>query len=151
MKTKISIQKAKKQDIIEISDILYNFFPVHNIFKSKSKSKKFIKEKIKEFLIAKKDKEIVGTIRIVRRKQIKNHYLIEFKHIASKGKDKEVLKILVNKAEEIAKPGKIEIHIADSEIPDKGFFQQLGYNIEGKLKDHYRLKETCYVLGKSIK
>ena len=132
-------------------DILYSFFPIHNIFKNKNKSKKFLNENIKEFLVSINDGKVEGTLRIVKRNEENGHCLINFKHIASKNKNKEILKDLIKYAEKNSAPGKIELHIAESEKPNKTFFTKLGYEVEGKLKNHYRPKETCYILGKTVK
>lgn len=145
----VEIKKAEKEDIKQLVGIYKEFFPVHAIF---TKSDEEILEYLENFkgdiLVAVQDGNIVGGLAIARKEY--GHTIANFKHIAAKNQDKEVIKALVKKAEELANAAKIELHIAEGEKIPYTFFEELGYEVEGKLKSHYRPDETCYVLGKVL-
>ena len=44
---------------------------------------------------------------------------------------------------------KIELTLAENEEIE--FYKNNGYVVEGELKDHYRVGEVCFILGKSFK
>lgn len=142
------IRKATKEDIRLLVEIYAEFFPEHNIFSDKNYSSEYIEENIEDFIVLTYADDILGGLRIVKKQETQNHHIIRFKHIAVKGKDEESMAELVSAAEEIAGPGKIELHIAETEEPNRLFFEKLGYVLEGTLNDHYRKGEKCYLLGK---
>jgi ribosomal protein S18 acetylase RimI-like enzyme len=45
---------------------------------------------------------------------------------------------------------KVELGVSENEADALGFYVKCGFEIEGKLKDHYRHNELVYILGKSI-
>jgi hypothetical protein len=144
------IRNAEKGDIKALVKIYKEFFPKHNIFSDEKYSTDYIEDNLGEFIVILYVDDVVGGLRIVEKKETKDHSLINFKHIASKNKDKEILAELIKAAEDLVGPGKIELHIADSEIPNRYFFEKLGYVLEGTLTNHYRKAEKCYVLGKYV-
>ena len=143
-------RKANENDVQSLVQMYKDFFPTHNIFSDERYSQDYLKENIDEFIVMTYADDVIGALRIVKKKETADHYQIKFKHIAAKNKDEEVMAQLVAAAEEIAAPGKIELHIAESEEPNRLFFEKLGYLLEGTLNDHYRKGEKCYILGKYI-
>lgn len=144
------IRKATNEDIPKMIPILKEFFPVHNIFSDENYSRDYLKETITDFIVMTYLDDVIATLRIVRKKETPQHQLVELKHIATKDKDEEKIIELIYAAEELIEGGKIELHIAESESPNRRFFEKLGYMIEGTLNNHYRRGEKCYILGKYI-
>jgi len=122
---------------------------VHVIYtKSENEVMNYLKGFEGDIIVASEGSDIVGGLLIARKKY--GHVVASFKHIAAKNADKEIIKSLVKKAEELSNAAKIELHIAEGEkIPYK-FFKKLGYKVEGKLRSHYRADEKCYILGKVV-
>lgn len=144
------IRNATKEDIPALVKVYNDFFPKHNIFKDERYASDYIEENLGDFIVLTYADDLLGGLRIVKKKETDDHYLIRFKHIAAKDNDEEYLAQLINAAEEIVKEGKIEMHVAESETPNRLFFEKLGYVLEGTLNDHYRKGEKCYILGKLL-
>lgn len=145
----MEIRKAETKDLRNLRKLFKNFFTVHAIFTKEDKEiLKYLKRLNGEYIVAVDNGKIVGGMAIEYKEY--GHKLALFKHIASKKADKEIIKELIKKAEEICGAKKIEIHIAEGEKIPYDFFESLGYGVEGKLKSHYRPNETCYILGKVI-
>ncbi|MBW2981820.1 GNAT family N-acetyltransferase [Candidatus Woesearchaeota archaeon] len=145
----MEIRKATQEDFEELISLLKEAFPVHVVF---TRSDKEILEYLENFegegLLAVEDDKIIGGLGISRKQY--GHIVAFFKHIFAKDNDKEVIKALVKEAEKIADAAKIELHIAEGEKIDHTFYEELGYEVEGKLKSHYRQGEICYILGKEV-
>ena len=146
----MEIKKPDTEELKQLVKIYKEFFPVHAIF---TKSEEDVLNYLETFLegdifVAVKDNEVVGGLVIAWKEY--GHTVAYLKHIAAKNADKEVIKELVQEAEKTGKSGKIEIHIAEGEKIPCNFYEELGYEVEGKLKSHYRKDETCYILGKVI-
>jgi RimJ/RimL family protein N-acetyltransferase len=145
----MELKKANNEELKELVPIFKEFFPVHAIFtKSDEEIMQYLSDFKGDILIAHKDSKVIGGIAIERKHY--GHVLALFKHIASKGGSKKIVKEMVQEAEKIANAGKIEIHIAEGEKIAHGFFKRSGYKLEGKLRAHYRPNEICYILGKVI-
>ncbi|MBW2974766.1 hypothetical protein KY366_03535 [Candidatus Woesearchaeota archaeon] len=146
----MEIKKAEKEELKRLIPVYKEFFPVHAIFTRSDEEVLDYLENLKgDILIAVEDNSVVGGLVIARKKY--GHTVANFKHIAAKDGDKETIKELVKKAEELSDAAKIELNIADGEKIPYSFFEGLGYETEGKLKSHYRQGETCYILGKTKK
>lgn len=146
----MKIKKADTNELRGLIPVLKEFFPVHVIFtKSEAEIFNYLETFEGDVLVAIEEDEVVGGLAISRKQY--GHIVAGFKHIVAKGEDKEVIKALVKEAEKEANAGKIELRIADGEKIPYTFFEELGYEVEGKLKSHYRPDETCYVLGKVVR
>jgi N-acetylglutamate synthase-like GNAT family acetyltransferase len=146
----MNIRHARPEEINKAIPLLKEFFPVHNIFtRNDFIIVKYLSKFLRDILVAEENGEIVGFLAIQRQGQ--DHVVACFKHIAAKNEDKEIIKALVKEAEKQCKAAKIELNVADGEKIPYTFFEELGYELEGKLKSHYRPGETCYVVGKVLK
>lgn len=148
----MAIREVREQDYQKLVRLYKQFFPVHNVFQKDQKSViSYLREEAVEreaFLV---DSKLNGALIIVLVKVEDSHARWKFRHFAFK--NEKVGKALLKEAEKRIKTGfktnKIELNIAESE-PGKEFYLKNGYEQEGALKNHYRLGETCYVLGKSL-
>lgn len=143
----MKIKKPDTNELKQLIKIYKEFFPVHVIFtKSEDEILNYLETLPGDIFVAVED-EVVGGI-VIEWKEY-GHILAHFKHIAAK--NNEIIKELVKEAEKTGKAAKIEMHIAEGEkVPHTFFIEELGYELEGQLKSHYRPDETCYIIGKVI-
>lgn len=151
----IMIRKAKEKDIPELAELYKKVFKVHNIFeKSKDDILSYLKVLLDrcQVIVAFHDKEIAGAAAVHIKVDRKDHKLATIKHVAVKEEyqKKGIGKELMKKAEETVGKGKLEVHLAAQEGPATDFYTKLGFEIEGKLKSHYRKGEDCIILGKIL-
>ena len=144
----MEIKKADSEDMKKLVPVLKEFFPVHAVFtKSDEEVFNYLKTFSGDIFVAVEKDEVLGGLALSWRTY--GHKVAFFKHIAAKNEDKEVIKKLVEEAEKLTDAGKIEMHIAEGEkIPPIFFVEELGYELEGELKSHYRPGESCYIVGK---
>ena len=147
------IKKPNEKEIEQLVSVYKEAFPVHNLFqKSEEEVTDYLKTVSGEFLVAVEDGKVVGGALVVINKPNPDHTLGKIKHIAvakdyqHKGIGTELLK----EAEKIIGKGKVEIHVSENEKVALEFYKSNGYEVEGELKSHYRMGETCYILGKVI-
>ena len=152
----MTIREAKEKDFENLIKLFRNFFPTHNIFqKSNEEILPYLKEQSKENkLIILEEKSIRAALFLVNFGQNSegSHKLWKFRHFAF-GSEEEASKLLEESEKVVknsSKTSKIELTIAKNE---KGmeFYKSRGYKQEGKLENHYRLGETCFILSKSLK
>jgi len=147
----VEIKIAEKNELKELVG-LYKVFEEHNIFrKSEEEVLKYLENVKGEFLIAKEEGKVIGALLITKKQETDEHVLIRFKHIAvaenyrKRGIGSELLDV----AEKRVAPGKVEIHVVESESLE--FYKKKGYVIEGELKSHYRRGEMCFIVGKVLR
>lgn len=157
-----TITKAFKDDLKELAKVYKGVFKKHNIFeKDRDSIVTYLKSlKDAKVLVAKSD-EILGGI-VVRKadQDIKgNHVVFKYNHLAVDA-DYEghgIAKDLVESADEDIQnkikygeidTAKIEVSVADEENLD--LYKEVGFEVEGELKSHYRHGETVYILGKEF-
>jgi len=149
------IKQPNEEKLKQLAKLYKQGFKKHNIF---SKDDKFILNYLKKptkmlAAMAEDESEVVGGICLFENKQTEDHSVWNFKHIAVKiGYQKQgVGASLMQEAEAYAKPGdKIEIKVSENEKAALKFYEKFGYVVEGKLSNHYRKDEVCYVLGKTV-
>jgi ribosomal protein S18 acetylase RimI-like enzyme len=151
----IEIKEAKEKDLNGLAKMYKQVFKLHNVFeKPEEEVLKYMKSLHDKYtiIVAAHDDEIVGGCVVVARVDTEKHKLSQIKHVAvlEEYRDKGVGTELVKKAEDIIGRGKIEIHIAQAKDDAVGFYKELGYEVEGELKSHYRKGETCILLGKVL-
>lgn len=148
----MNIRKATKKDFEQMKELYKEAFSVHLIFtKEDSVIMDYLNNFDGEFIVAVEGSRIIGALGISA-KNYDGHKLIRLKHIAvaEEYHRKGIGSELIKEAEKIAGKGKIEIHVAESEKTAINFYEKNGYEVEGRLKSHYRKGETCYILGKAI-
>lgn len=151
----IEIKEAKEKDLTGLAHMYKQVFKLHNVFeKPEEEIEKYLKNLHDKFIVivAAHDEEIVGGCVVVVRVDTDKHKLSQVKHLAvlDEYQDKGVGTEMIKKAEEIIGRGKIEIHLAKAEDDTLEFYKKLDYEVEGKLKSHYRKGETCVFLGKVL-
>jgi len=146
------IRQADETDLKGLVKLYKETFNVHNVFeKPESEIAEYLMH-FENILVAEEDGNIVGGLVIVAKQQDSDWKLFSFKHIAV-SKDfqhKGIGSDLLKEAEKIAKNGKIEIMVAETEADAVEFYQKNGYQKEGILKSHYRKGESCFVMGKIV-
>tara|TARA_Y100000310_G_scaffold48321_1_gene44781 strand:- start:1709 stop:2233 length:525 start_codon:yes stop_codon:yes gene_type:complete len=168
---------ATIKQLKDLVPIYKKAFKKHNIFKQSDKEIfAYLKETHQKYLpfgggyivsmiddpLMKIKDKVIGAI-LVAFKGIdaKKHMRIELKHLAvepkyqSIGAATDLINISLDKLyfairNENASSAKIEVRVSDNEKSLK-LFKKLGFKEEGKLKDHYRLGESCHILGFLIK
>ena len=151
----IEIRKARKEELSGLIPVYKEVFRKHGIFTKKPEDMlDYLENAEGEFIIAIDDakNQVVGGVLAVKTEPDKGHVLARFKHIGI-GKDYQgqgVGKGLIKEAEKEIGKGKVEIHVSENEKDAIAFYEKQGYIIEGRLSNHYRDNETCYILGKSI-
>jgi len=147
------VRKAGTEDYEPIIKLTKEFFTIHNIFKKDGeKIVSYIENESRKntLLVCDDNAEITGVTFLISDNNMgEPHRKWKLKHFAYK--TKEAGKYLLEGAEDfikkISKTSKIEVTIAENE-ESLNFFKEQGYEEEGKLKNHYRLDETAYILGK---
>ena len=150
----MKVRLVKSIDYPALAKIYHAFFPVHDIFRSHHRKViQYLKNQAKahSFLVAEDNHHIVGAVFLVLEGQNASHKRWKFRHFAFKSDTValELLKEAERKVSSKSKTAKIELTIAQNER-GRSFYLKQGYLVEGVLKNHYRWKETCYALGKSL-
>ena len=152
----IEIRKARNEELKGLIPIYKKGFAKHGIFSKPDKEILHYMEKAEgDFIIAisKTENKVLGGLLIVKNMPDTGHTLARFKHIviAEEFQGQGIGKSLIKYSEREIGNGKIEIHVSDNEKYALEFYKHMGYRIEGELPDHYRLGETCFILGKTLK
>ena len=148
------MRKLEKNELGILVDLFRETFKVHNVFQlSYNKVLSYLQKTRGDFIVAEENGEIIAALAIVTEVKTRQHKRVRFKHIAVKEEfqGKGVGSDLIKKAEQIVGKGKIEIHVAEGEKEPIEFYKKNGYEIEGVLKDHYRMGEMCTIMGKVLK
>jgi len=149
----VQIRIAKREDIRHLVPIYKASYTEHNIFmKSEEEVRNFLENLQGTFIIAEQDNKIVAGLCIRRSITAANHVLAKFVHFAV---DKEYRRMgigtsIFRAAEKAIGKGKIELFVSEKSQEFMEFYKSLGYEIEGKLKNHFRPSEFCYILGKTL-
>ena len=149
------IKKVQKKELMQLAELCKGAFKVNNVFsKSADEIAKYFAGLSKKatILVAKEAGSIVGCIAVEVNTQAPGHTLATFKHIVvhegHRGKD--IVTMLINEAEKLVGKGKAEIKVSENEKSAIGFYEKMGFKVEGTLESHYRHGEACYILGKII-
>ena len=153
-------QKAQLHDLRQLAQLYKKTFKKHNIFtKPEPEVLKYLEKNIDNLMIGKEHGKIIAGALISFDKNGQGHSLWRLKHLAivkdKQGSDigSKIVKAMdemiagMIKGNEI-KSAKIEVHVSENEKKALPFYLKNGFEIEGKLKDHYRKGELCYILGK---
>lgn len=151
----VKIRKASKKDLKQLAAIYKTSFKVHNIFSKSIKEIIHYLDKLSKeaaILVAERDNKVVGGIVIELSPQTPKHTLATFKHIAVHAghRGRDIGTMLIKSAEKEVGKGKVEIKVSENEKNAIRFYRKIGFKVEGKLKSHYRPRETCYVMGKVL-
>ncbi len=148
-----SVQETDYEQLVKLYRI---FFSKHNIFQRPDNSIiEYLKDQAKTspLLVVEERSSLVGAVVLHQFGQTTNgsHRLWKFRHFAFLSDDVgvQLLKTAEDHVKKLSKTVKIELTIAETES-SKEFYLSNGYVEEGILKDHYRPREKCYLLGKSL-
>ncbi len=152
----MEIRALQEKDFSSLADLYSSFFSTHNIFKMpKNEVVKYLKEQSAkhEFLVYEDKGVLKGSICIVNFGQNYDgsHKLWKFRHFAFESEEaaSHLLDEAESRVKNHSKTAKIELTIAENE---KGIeiYKSKWYQKEGKLSNHYRWGEACYVFSKSF-
>ncbi len=154
----MAIRSVEDNDFTQLAALYKEFFPTHNVFhKNEDIVVAYLRKEMLEredFLVYEDEGKILGSLILVSlgTSETGTHTRWKFRHTAFI--DEEVGQKLLEEAEKrikaASKTAKIELTIAETE-QGMDFYIDNGYVVEGELKDHYRVCETCFILGKSFK
>ena len=152
----MTIRLVKDSDYQKLTELYRTFFSTHNIFQQSDKIVIiYLKDQAKKspLLVAEEKGALVGAVLLYQFGQTPDgsHRLWKFRHFAFTTEHiaTELLKAAEDYVKKLSKTAKIELTITETE-KRKEFYLKHGYVQEGILKDHYRPKEKCYILGKSF-
>lgn len=151
----IEIRKARKDELSGLIPVYNQAFSKHGIFsKEPEKIMDYLENAKGEFIIAIDDTkhEVMGGVLVVKTEPDKGHVLARLKHfaVAQNYRGQGIGKGIIKDAEKEIGKAKVEIHVSENETDAIAFYEKQGYVIEGKLSNHYRDDETCYILGKNL-
>ena len=151
----IEIRKARKDELSGLILVYKQAFSKHGIFsKEPEEIIDYLENAMGEFIIAIDDskQEVVAGILAVKTEPDKDHVIARLKHfaVAQAYQGQGIGKGMIKEAERVIGKAKVEIHVSENEKDAIVFYEKQGYVIEGKLLNHYRDDETCYILGKSL-
>lgn len=134
-------------DYQKLAELYKEFFPTHNIFQ-KDNVIDYLKEQAEKDQLLTNENAALFLVNL----QSGEHQRWKFRHFAFTDETaaKDLLEQAENLIKEKSKTAKVELTIAESE-QKINFYKNNGYQEEGKLTNHYRWGETCFVLGKSFK
>ena len=120
--------------------------------KSEEEVRNYLENLRGTFIIAEEDSRIVGGLCIQKSITAANHVLAKFVHFAvDKGHRRMGIGTAIfGAAERAIGKGKIELFVSEKSQEFLEFYKSLGYEMEGKLKNHFRPNEFCYILGKTL-
>ena len=166
-----NIIEPKAKQLEALVPVYKEAFREHNVF---TMPKKDIVDYLRElhrsswqkhggFMIAIINDKVVGGLFVsLDDKSRKGHSRWRIQHLAVR-KDARGLGIgddLIGAAEEKIRKdiknknitsAKVQVKVSAKEKKAMPFYKKHGYKLEGKLANHYRLREYCYILGKLIK
>ena len=153
----MTIRTVNAKNFCSVVELYKAFFPIHNQFQKKEgEIIQYLKKQAKEnlFFVLENQQKITGALILVLQGQNKEktHLLWKYRHCAfvSEKEAKELLNGVEKRIRTKSPTAKVELTIAEKE-KGKEFYIKNGYILEGKLKNHYRWGETCYILSKSFK
>jgi|TARA_B100001964_G_scaffold214760_1_gene252590 ribosomal protein S18 acetylase RimI-like enzyme len=173
----MTIDEATMKQLKELLPVYKKIFKTHNVFEKSDKQVLQYMQKLHKvqhaygggFAVAMIDdpilnikNKVVGGICVVFKDlSPKKHMRVALKHLAVDPKyvpldvERDLIKMCLDKMyfaikNDRCKSVKVEAHLAESEKTRK-LFKKLGFKEEGKLKDHYRVGETCLILGNLVK
>ena len=146
------VRTIQKNDFSDVAEMCAVFFPIHTIFQqAKSKVIAYLKAQKDLCLVAVDHTKIQGALFLVKEGKDGSHTRWKLRHFAFKSD--AVAKQLLAEAEKristASRTAKIEVTLAYNER-GRSFYLKHGFALEGSLKNHYRWKETCLLLGKSL-
>jgi len=142
-------------DLPRLIPLLKSFFTTHNKFqKEEAEVLEYLKRRlVRSELHVCDNGEITACLFLVQRDQNieGTHKTWRLKHFAFADENAatELLGAAERRIKELSETAKIEQSIAESE-PGLDFYRNHGFKQEGALESHFRLDETCYLLGKVI-
>ena len=149
----VTIRIAKPEEIRHLVPIYKASYTEHNVFmKSDEEVRNYIENLHGTFIIAEEDSRIVGGLCIQKSITASNHILAKFVHFAvdKEHRRKGIGTAIFRAAEKAIGKGKIELFVSEKSQEFLEFYKSLGYEIEGKLKNHFRPNEFCYILGRTL-
>jgi len=168
---KVVIKDAEIGDLPGLIPIYKKVFEKHNIFqKTEGEILVYLEESHEKnlesgggYIIALLEGNITGGLLLKKRAEdLKGkHVLWRLNHVAldpeysrqkigSRLLDAVDKKIKIHIEERKYQTAKIELGVSENEKDILPFFERNGFEIEGKLKSHYRWKELAYELGREI-
>ena len=164
----VSIEVPSKKDFPAMAQLYKAAFTTHELFQqAEKKVVQYLENVDGNFLVAREGDKGIGAL-LWTMKITNGHALVRIRHFAVKPSEKGkgigiiMLEDIDKKMQELKKEKvasiKIEAHVAETEKvfataqekDDLEFWQRNGFKIEGKLQDHYREGEICYIMGKII-
>ncbi len=144
------VRTVAEEDFGKLVELYKEFFPTHNIF---SQNEDIIKAYLHKELLEREDFLITegAALIVVIKRPNDTHARAKFRHFAWKNEDAatQLLQEAESRVRKAAETVKIELTLAENEEIE--FYKNNGYVVEGELKDHYRVGEVCFILGKSFK
>ncbi|HLC72208.1 MAG TPA: hypothetical protein VJH37_01360 [Candidatus Nanoarchaeia archaeon] len=152
----MAIRQGFEQDLERLVNLYKTFFTVHNQFQQPAAEVvAYLQEQLKTnpLLVSETKGVYDGALFLVRIGQSSDetHKIWKFRHFAYLSEDigAKLLKAAEDDVQKLSDTVKIELTIAATE-PGLDFYLNHSYVKEGRLKDHYRAGELCYILGKSF-
>lgn len=147
----MAVRNVQESDFELLASLYRSFFKVHDIFQE-GNIVEYLKEKSEkdDLLVYDQDGIVKGALFLVCLSK-GDHSRWKFRHFAFETEEigTRLLEEAEKRVKESSKTAKIELTIAETE-EGKEFYLKNGYKEEGKLENHYRFGESCFVLGKSF-
>jgi len=147
------IRKVQDTDYEQIVSLLQTHYPTHNRFSNSTPHEIIgylltIKD---ESYVYVTDEQIVGYAILVQNKQNSTHSIFKYRHLAftTETVGQELVAYCETQAMEFSETAKIELTIAENET-DIQLYENMGYEKEATLSNHYRMDEDCYVYSKTL-
>ncbi len=165
----IAVHQATSEDINQLIPIYKKIFKKHYVFELPTNEiikylldKHEANKEVGGLLVAVKNGKVLGGLLVKKQFHDKKgkHLVVKYNHLAAKVQGKGIGSILVKYAETLLKKKikarevktiKIEADVAENEQQSLLFYKKHGFKVEGKLQDHYRVKEMVYAIGKMMK
>ena len=148
----MTIRNVKSTDYPSLAEMYAAFFPIHTIFQqAKSKVIAYLKAQKDLCLVAVDHTKIQGALFLVKEGKDGSHTRWKLRHFAFKSDAvaKQLLAEVEKRISAASRTAKMEVTLAYNER-GRSFYLKHGFALEGSLKNHYRWKETCLILGKSL-
>ena len=151
----IEIRQGKKDELSGLIPIYKEEFSRHGIFSKDAEAIMDYLENVDgRFMIAidAVEHKVLGGLLVTIKEPDKGHTLARFKHIAvaEAHRGQGLAEGLFKEAEKMLDNAKIEIHVSENEKDALPFYERMGFEKEADLKDHYRMGERCYIMGKTL-